>query len=48
MRKEATLKEWEKLYETATRIKERKPWEKFWNMDIIGITRDNEGRHGVF
>ncbi len=42
MRKEAVLKEWEKLYDTATRIKARKPWEKFWDMDIIGITRGNE------
>ena len=30
------------MYETATRIKERKPWDKFWDMDIIGITRGNE------
>lgn len=42
MRKEAALEEWEKLYETATRIKAGKPWDKFWDMDIIGITRGNE------
>lgn len=29
MRKEAALEEWEKLYETATRIKAGKPWDKF-------------------
>jgi hypothetical protein len=25
------------LYEAATRIKELKPWELFWDMDLIGI-----------
>lgn len=37
MRKEASLEQWRVLYEAATRIKERKPWEKFWDMDLIGI-----------
>lgn len=37
MRKEATLEQWGVLYEAATRIKEYKPWEKFWDMDLIGI-----------
>lgn len=37
MRKEASLEQWRILYETATRIKELKPWEKFWDMDLIGI-----------
>ncbi len=37
MRKEASLEQWKVLYETATRIKELKPWEKFWDMDLIGI-----------
>lgn len=37
MRKEASLEQWRVLYEVATRIKERKPWEKFWDMDLIGI-----------
>lgn len=37
MRKEASLEQWGTLYEIATRIKEHKPWEKFWDMDLIGI-----------
>lgn len=37
MRKEASLEQWKILYEAATRIKELKPWEKFWDMDLIGI-----------
>jgi len=28
MRKEAVLEQWKALYETTTRIKELKPWEK--------------------
>lgn len=37
MRKEATLEQWRALYEAATKIKERKPWETFGDMDLIGI-----------
>lgn len=37
MRKEATLEQWGVLYEVATRIKELKPWEKFWDLDLIAI-----------
>lgn len=37
IRTEASLEQWGILYEAATRIKERKPWEKFWDMDLIGI-----------
>ena len=37
MRKEASLEQWKTLYEVATRIKEMKPWEKFWDLDLIGI-----------
>lgn len=37
MRKEADLSQWKELYETATRIKEMKPWEKFWDMDLIAV-----------
>lgn len=37
MRKEASIEQWKILYETGTRIKELKPWEKFWDMDLIGI-----------
>lgn len=42
MRKEASLEQWKVLYETATRIKELKPWEKFWDQDIIGIQYEKE------
>lgn len=42
MRKEASLEQWGVLYEAATRIKERKPWEKFWDMDLIGMRKDAE------
>ena len=47
MRTEASLDQWRILYEAATRIKEQKPWEKFWDMDIIGI-RDGEEEDTVF
>ena len=42
MRKEATLEQWKELYEVATRIKEMKPWEKFWDLDLIGICEGDE------
>lgn len=42
MRKEASLEQWGTLYEVATRIKEQKPWEKFWDMDLIGIQKGAE------
>lgn len=35
MRKEASIENWKKLYEIASAIKEIKPWEYFWDMDII-------------
>lgn len=48
MRKEATLEQWKVLYEAATRIKERKPWEQFWDMDLIGVTDGPEGETVFF
>ncbi|MBD5542726.1 MAG: hypothetical protein HDR01_00420 [Lachnospiraceae bacterium] len=42
MRKEASLEQWRVLYEAATRIKELKPWEKFWDMDLIGVRNGSE------
>ena len=42
MRQEASLEQWKVLYEAATRIKELKPWEKFWDMDLIGICSGDE------
>jgi hypothetical protein len=37
MRKEATLQEWKELYEISLKIKDLKPWELFWDVDIITI-----------
>jgi len=42
MRIEATIEQWKDLYEVTTRIKELKPWEKFWDMDLIGVIKDDE------
>lgn len=42
MRKEASLEQWKILYESATRIKELKPWENFWNLDLIGVIKDDD------
>ena len=39
MRKEASIEQWKTLYEAGTRIKELKPWEKFWDMDDFGAKR---------
>ena len=33
----AALEEWAKLYEVATEIKSRKPWEHFCDLDIIAL-----------
>ena len=40
MRKEATIEQWKELYEVATRIKEMKPWNKFW---VSGHYRNTGG-----
>ena len=37
MRQEATIEVWRELYQLATKIKELKPWEQFWDMDLIAI-----------
>ena len=42
MRKEATIEQWKELYEVATRLKEMKPWETFWDLDVIGIQSGKE------
>lgn len=47
MRTEASIEQWRTLYEAATNIKELKPWEKFWDMDLIGI-RDGAEEDTVF
>lgn len=40
MRYEATINEWSELYEIALRIKEMKPWEKLYDLDLITIIFD--------
>ena len=42
MRKEANLAQWEELYKVAIRIKEMKPWEELWDMDLITILQSEE------
>ena len=37
MRKEATLEQWKELYELCGKLKELKPWEEFWDMDLLVI-----------
>ncbi|MBP3359326.1 MAG: hypothetical protein J6N52_00605 [Clostridia bacterium] len=41
MRKEASNEKWKMLYEIASEIKEMKPWEYFWDMDIINLTDED-------
>lgn len=48
MRTEATIEEWGRLYETATRIRELKPWVLLWNMDLIGIRVGNDRKIPYF
>lgn len=48
MRTEATIGEWKRLYEIATRIRKLKPWELLWDMDIIGIRVGKEPENTVF
>lgn len=42
MRQEATIEAWRELYQLATKIKELKPWEQFWDMDLIAILDKDE------
>ncbi|WP_346884974.1 DUF7309 domain-containing protein [Clostridium sp. UBA4395] len=37
MRIEATIEEWRALYDVAIKLKELKPWEQLWDMDLITI-----------
>lgn len=41
LRKEATLKQWEELYDIAANIKELKPWEYLSDIDIITLELPN-------
>ena len=47
MRKEASKEECKKLYDVATRIKELKPWEDFWDLDLICL-REGEREDAAF
>ena len=42
MRTEAKLEEWKALYDIAMKLKELKPWEKLWDMDLITISQPNK------
>ncbi|WP_026485660.1 DUF7309 domain-containing protein [Caldanaerobius polysaccharolyticus] len=37
MGKKATLDEWRELYKVASEVKELRPWEHLWDMDLITI-----------
>jgi len=41
-KKDATLDEWRQLYEVATRLKELKPWELFWDMDLVRVKEKSD------
>lgn len=42
MRKEASLEQWKELYDVAIKIKEMRPWEELWDMDLITILPSEE------
>lgn len=42
MRKEASIEEWSSLYQISGRIKDLKPWERFWDLDLISIQEADE------
>ena len=42
MRTEAKLEEWRVLYDIAIRLKELRPWETLWDMDLITIIESNK------
>lgn len=48
MRTEATIEQWKRLYEVATRIRKLEPWELLRDMDIIGIRVGEEPENTVF
>ena len=41
MRTEAKIEKWEKLYEIATEVGKQKPWDCFWDMDLIYLKDDD-------
>ena len=43
MATQATLEQWEKLYDLAIEITKLKPWNAYWDMDLIAVeTKKNE------
>lgn len=42
VREEASLEEWKILYEEAAKIKELKPWERFWDMNLIALEEGDD------
>ena len=42
MRVEAKIEEWKELYEAAIKLKNLKPWETLWSMDLITIIESNK------
>ncbi|MCD8039778.1 MAG: hypothetical protein LUE96_11955 [Lachnospiraceae bacterium] len=48
MRTNASIEEWGRLYESATRIKEMKPWDYLWDLDIVGILTGDNPEDTVF
>lgn len=42
VREEASLEQWRVLYEEAAKIKELKPWERFWDMDVFALKEGND------
>ena len=37
MATQATLEQWEELYDLAIEITKLKPWNAYWDMDLIAV-----------
>lgn len=48
MAKEASIEAWRTLYEIAAKIKEKKPWENFCDLDLIGIQEEKKEKTVFF
>lgn len=48
MRTEATLEQWKELYDITIKIKELKPWNHLWDMDIITVQLPNRNEPCFF
>ena len=40
MATQATLEQWEELYDLAIEITKLKPWNAYWDMDLIGRNKE--------